>query len=541
MNADLSQEFLKQCNALGVRNFIVCAGSRNSPLVLELLASKNIHVENFFEERSAAFYALGVAKRLHAPVAVVTTSGTAAAELFPALIEAHYSALPLLAVTADLPHAFALSGAPQSIEQKNLYGSYVEHCWDATEPADLRIEKWTQQGPLHVNLRFREPLVPERIRGLDFSCSHKPFVAPKVETSSETEKLLQRFHQEARSPVVILGGLKPHERNTVKELCLKLQLPIYAEAHSGLREDPDLAPYLLRSGENILRLGLTQSVLRLGSVPTLRFWRDLETQYRDLPVFSMSSQPFPGLTRGHFVQSNFSTLPVEKSIRIGASNALLTFDQWYQEMKLELFAAYPRSEAALVHKLSRKLQPHTNLFLGNSLAIRHWDFAADFKPKSFNIHSNRGANGIDGELSTFFGTCKANCNNAALVGDLTALYDLTAPWALRKRRDCPYTLFILNNFGGKIFSGLKHFQEQLTVETREDMIENSHDLSFESWAQFWNLGYERWNDIPSFDVAAKQGIVEINPDLQADREFKKSFEAAWQDAAIKIAQEVRNA
>lgn len=542
MNQSLSLELLKQCHQLGIRHFIVCAGSRNAPLLAELAASENIVVENFFEERSAAFYALGLSKKLNAPVAVLTTSGTAAAELFPALIEAYYSGVPLLALTADLPSAFHNSGAPQCIEQKNIFGLYVQECQDAETPENIQLNRWTRQGPFHVNLRFAEPLIPIAPRGWVFSSikSNPPQIDPKTPPPipSEVQSLLKNFHKNARHPIVILGGLDPEERFFVKKLCLSLNLPIYAEAHSGLREDKELAPLILRSGEKILQIGLCESVLRMGSVPTLRFWRDLEGIHKNLPVYSLSSKRFSGLSReSSFAQMNFSNYSHStlKIPTMGPTNPLLDFDRWYLDIKLEMFSEYPQCESALIHRLSRKLQPQSRIFLGNSLAIRHWDFAADFKDKGFEIFANRGANGIDGELSTFLGLADPKHFNHAIVGDLTALYDLSAPWAVRNTKDLPFVIYVINNFGGRIFSDLKHYQDHLATDKRESWVENTHQLNFQNWAQLWNLGYEKWESIPSFDVAAKQSVVEINPNPQDERDFKKALKDSWAGAATKIA------
>lgn len=144
-NLDSASRLIAELRALGVREFCVCAGSRNSPL----LAVLGTDVFSFVDERSAAFFALGRIKLHGAPVAVVTTSGTAAAELLPACIEAHYSGLPLVLITADRPARFRGTGAPQSIEQVGLFGVYA---------ASSR-EAWDASRPLHVNVEFDEPLL----------------------------------------------------------------------------------------------------------------------------------------------------------------------------------------------------------------------------------------------------------------------------------------------------------------------------------------------------------------------------------------------
>lgn len=153
-NLSAARELVAGLRALGVDDFCVCAGSRNAPL-LAVLMERGLesprHVYSFVDERSAAFFALGRTKRDGKPVAVVTTSGTAAAELLPAAIEAHYSGAPLVLVTADRPARFRGTGAPQAIEQIGLFGVYA-----ATDP-----QQWDGRSPLHFNIEFDEPLIDE--------------------------------------------------------------------------------------------------------------------------------------------------------------------------------------------------------------------------------------------------------------------------------------------------------------------------------------------------------------------------------------------
>ena len=148
-NVHRASRLIDEVRAAGVTDVCVCAGSRNSPLLVVLGARADVRLFSFVDERSAAFFALGRAKALDAPVAVVTTSGTAAAELLPAAIEAHYSGIPLILITADRPARFRGTGAPQSIEQEGLFGVYAE----------TSMETWTRKRPLHINIAVDEPLL----------------------------------------------------------------------------------------------------------------------------------------------------------------------------------------------------------------------------------------------------------------------------------------------------------------------------------------------------------------------------------------------
>lgn len=160
-NLERARQLIREVREAGVNEFCVCAGSRNSPLLAVLgalvvddgksPAPEAIRLFSFVDERSAAFFALGRTKLNGKPTAVVTTSGTAVGELLPATIEAHYSGLPLILITADRPPRYRGTGAPQAIEQLGIFGPY----------ASTSIETWTHDEPLHINIEFEEPLIDE--------------------------------------------------------------------------------------------------------------------------------------------------------------------------------------------------------------------------------------------------------------------------------------------------------------------------------------------------------------------------------------------
>jgi 2-succinyl-5-enolpyruvyl-6-hydroxy-3-cyclohexene-1-carboxylate synthase len=151
MNLERARRLIQQVRELGASDFCTCAGSRNSPLLAVLADADDARLFSFVDERSAAFFALGRVKLQGRPAAVVTTSGTAVAELLPAVVEAHYSSLPLILITADRPGRFHGSGAPQAIEQAGIFGAY----------AATSIESWDRTKPLHINIEFDEPRIDE--------------------------------------------------------------------------------------------------------------------------------------------------------------------------------------------------------------------------------------------------------------------------------------------------------------------------------------------------------------------------------------------
>ncbi|HEX2120048.1 MAG TPA: thiamine pyrophosphate-binding protein [Thermoanaerobaculia bacterium] len=479
-NIELARRLIDAVRRAGAGEFCVCAGSRNSPL-LAVLGASDARLFSFVDERSAAFFALGRMKLHGDPVAVVTTSGTAVAELLPAAIEAFYSGLPLILVTADRPARFRGTGAPQSIEQVGLFGAYAE----------TSLETWSRARPLHLNIEFDEPLLDAPHPAL------RTTLSPQAGRGAMNALLPTAWGEgarradEGRRPLVILGGLAPRHHSRVREL---VHAPVYAEPLSGLREDGTL-PLIFA-----IPRGEFDSVIRIGNVPTLRFWRDLETM--DLPVVHYSDLPFAGLTRGE-------VHPIESLPRIEGP---FDFDR-DREMRARFEALLddePQSELAMFRTLSREIPEGARVYLGNSLPIREWDLAATREPRGFTIEANRGANGIDGQLSTFFGQCDPARENVCVVGDLTAIYDLNAPWIVPQLdRGVRFRIVIVNNGGGRIFSRVPSLRA-LDEPLRERIIENVHDVRFGHWAAMWNIA-----------------VTELRPDAAASKRVWQRYDELW--------------
>jgi len=318
------------------------------------------------------------------------------------------------------------------------------------------------------------------------------------------------------SPLVLIGGLAARDRDRVREFALRMNAPVYAEPLSGLREDGDLEPLLIRNERMLARAGFTR-VIRAGNVPTLRFWRDLDEKLRDLPVVSYSALPFRGLSRGdvHKVQD----LPL-KTPRFDRNEELFARDRQGAEEFDRILEIEPESELAMLRSLSRDFPTGSRIYLGNSLPVREWDLVATREDRGYELDANRGANGIDGQLSTFFGWCAPDALNIAIVGDLTALYDLNAPWIVPQLDpSIEFQIYIVNNGGGRIFSRVPSLRA-LSDGTRERLIENSHALSFEHWAAMWSLAYNNRD--------ASRAVIELLPEAEATARVWARYDELWQ-------------
>lgn len=319
----------------------------------------------------------------------------------------------------------------------------------------------------------------------------------------------------SEKPLVLIGGLVREDRDRVREFAVRLNAPVYAEPLSGLREDAALEPLSLRNERLLARAGFT-GVIRIGNVPTLRFWRDLDEKLRDLPVINYSALPFRGLSRGDV--RGLDDLPRDAK-RVERDDELFSRDRAFSERLDRILEIEPESELALIRGLSNDLPRNARIYLGNSLPVREWDLVATRENRDYVLEANRGANGIDGQVSTFFGWCSPDAPNVAIVGDLTALYDLNAPWIVPQLDPAiEFQIYVINNGGGRIFSRVPSLRA-LSDETRERLIENTHSLSFEHWASMFGLAYNNRD--------AGRAVIEIVPDLDASQRVWQRFDELW--------------
>ncbi|HSY47461.1 MAG TPA: thiamine pyrophosphate-binding protein [Thermoanaerobaculia bacterium] len=455
----------------------------------------DLRIYSFVDERSAAFFALGRAKLSGRPVAVVTTSGTAVAELLPAAVEAHYSGTKLIFITADRPARYRGTGAPQAIEQEGIFGVYG------------------RGSVVHINIEFDEPLIDAVAGSRGFGVSEGEvtgLLSCEVGESPTQQPSSSATQQPTFTrPLLILSGLASAHREKVRNFAARLNAPIYAEPLSGLREDPTLAHLLITSGERMIGRGGFDGVIRIGNVPTLRFWRDLDESRRDLPLISFSDLPFTGCSRGEV--HPLEALPVAVAPR-ARDERFFANDRDHADAIACILDDEPQSELAMVRALSRSIPANARVYLGNSLPIREWDLAGTREPRGFTIAANRGANGIDGQLSTFFGQCDPSRPNVCVVGDLTAIYDSNAPWIVPQLDSgIDWRIVIINNGGGRIFSRVASLQ-RLDTATRERMIENVHGIRFDHWAAMWGI---------------EERVTELRPDAEASARAWKRYDALW--------------
>lgn len=520
-NRQLAAGILSALHEAGVRSLCVCPGGRNAPLVLAAEAARaSFEVVSFFEERSAAFFALGRIKRDHAPAAVLTTSGTAAAELLPAMIEARYAGHPLIAVTADRPRRLRGTGAPQTIDQTTLFTAAHAKFIDLEQPEKLPA-LGPIDGPFHVNVCFDEPLTDGPV-----TMSLPPVrSAPKASTSwinpGEAADAVEGFFRRVRHPLIIVSTLEPAEAHAVGAWLATVEAPLYLEGVSQLRGDPHLQEFSLTAGERILLSpecrAACDGVLRIGGVPTPRFWREAESWPE---VLHVSRVNLPGMA------AHRTVVPPELFFRAAEGVALRTSPRYDKLKALDaritrevaaLLTAEPRCEAALVQAFTRRIDSRARILIGNSLSIREWDLVAPRCPNSQSLFANRGANGIDGLVSTALGLAGGESPTAALIGDLSALYDLAGLWSATQLADHDITLAVVNNGGGMIFDRL----------FRHPAFLNRHDLRLRGWAEMFGWHYGVMKSPDDTWPASSPRLVEILPDTEATARWSDAYAARW--------------
>jgi len=324
--------------------------------------------------------------------------------------------------------------------------------------------------------------------------------------------------------VVMVGGLEPDEREDVFHFCSDLGVPLVAEATSGLREA--LEGLAIHDADRVLKARPPGKILRLGEVPSGRFWRDLE----DLPeisIWSVCRNGLPGLAReSNVLRGRMDrVIPALGEIALaddaldylpGASGRATRID--------ELLESYPDSEPALLRTLSHYVSIGGGLFLGNSLPIREWNLFAQWARPVPSVRANRGANGIDGQVSTWLGWSADVSETWAVVGDLTALYDLAAPFVLEQINCQGRVLAVINNGGGKIFERLPRLQ---TMSPRAaEWMSNPQTADLSGLATLWGMRHLRIRTVDDFDPCEsgeKTLLLEIVPDAAQTT----SFWAAW--------------
>ena len=446
---------------MGVSDFVVSPGSRNAPFLIALgeAASKQIidlHVR--IDERGAAFFALGVSKASNNYVAVICTSGTAAANFHPAALEALHSDNKLLLITADRPSRLRKTGANQTTNQLNIFPGIKTH--DMASEIDLKA--LLKSGPIHLNVQFDEPLISQEKS--DWLSGLK--VVPKTFSNSVAGSI------EVGEGVLVIG----HDRggytvNEINDFAEKLNWPIIAEDPLSFPKAIAHAS-LLFSDQAILESLAPENVVVIGRTTLSRSTNNFIKSAKNLIVIDPRISEIDSKREGNLL---LPTLPAQ----VKCSESDVAIWQKASDIAAGEIATIQWSEQLAIISICESIPDQSAFFVGSSRPVR--DVEAFCHPRSgLDVFANRGLAGIDGNLSTIFGIAQEFENTFAILGDLTFLHDISALINSAKQK---IRIFVIDNNGGAIFSTLP----QAGVENFDQLFGTPHNLDLAKVCAGFNL------------------------------------------------------
>ncbi len=477
LNLQWSQALIAGLVASGVSDAVISPGSRSTPLALSMLRQPRLRCHIAIDERSAGFFALGIAKVQRRPALLLATSGTAPANWLPAIIEASQAGIPLLAMSADRPPELQDCGANQTVHQTGMFAPYVRagHALGAPHAgfdpdylhrlAAQACEQtvWPYPGPVHINQPFREPLLPA-----------EPFIDDSVPPSLklswptpmiDTTRMAELADRISGRPGVIICGEMPANPDLpagLAALAAKLACPILAEPLSGLRfgthDRSQICVGYNRWLERHVDSPIAEKewIIRFGAFPVTR---NLQNYVSGFTATHAVIDPWP-----HWSDPPRRITHLFRSDPLAACTALAQITTANPDATwLDAFMAKEKEVSAQrqpchIEALLDAVPEGSALFIGNSLAIRQLDSSSGHAGKTLHFHANRGASGIDGNISTAAGIAAAHGRTVALIGDLTCQHDLGG---LALARGLDLAIVVVNNGGGGIFDHLpqRHLPE----------------------------------------------------------------------------------
>jgi 2-succinyl-5-enolpyruvyl-6-hydroxy-3-cyclohexene-1-carboxylate synthase len=520
----------------GVRHVCACPGSRSTPLAIELARQRRIKLWMHLDERSAAYFGLGLARALRGPVGLLATSGSAAANFFPAITEANLSRVPLVVLTADRPHELRDNGAAQTIDQLRLYGPHVKWFFDLPEPdgsqaqvqhlasvAARAVATATAEpaGPVHLNWPFREPLVPAQVASHALSRVHtsNPRLSPAPALIDDLVRLLEDHPR----GLIVAGPLDdPSLAEPLTRLAAELGYPILADALSNIRYGRHDRALVIDTFDAFLRDATTaerlapELVLRVGAIPTSKPL----LQFLEAPTHAHHVVVDPGGWRDPSSQAT-DLLHVDPALlcELLVDHMHAVPDpEWAQDWQAinaaarraidACFASEDElSEGRLWATLGRLLPQGALVYAGNSMPVRDMDSFLAQSETQLRCLSNRGTNGIDGVVSSALGASAAQTGPVVLViGDISFYHDLNGLLAARKH-SLDLLVVLVNNDGGGIFSFLPQADAQATADNFELLFGTPHGLNFEPFVDAYGGGFTRVEDWAEFASSVMDGLT----------------------------------
>ena len=546
---------------LGVETAVTSPGSRSTPLTVAAARNPRIEALTILDERSAAFYALGIAKRTHRPVALVCTSGSAAANYFPAIVEASASGTPLLVLTADRPPELRDCSSGQTIDQIKLYGDYVRGFRELAVPEvsdemlsylrqslvhAVNLSLGPDSGPVHLNFPFRDPLAPD----LDGS---KPVLDKTVIEAAATVQTrpCESVHSLGKIDAVALERLGSHQKgvivvgtvnpaggdesfaDAIAMIADKLGWPVIADVLNPLRHHAGENGALISSYDAFLRQPETAdslkptAILQIGTLPTskvLRAWLgSLDAVSFLCTIRPINTDPLhriatPIFSDAHSLAEQMHHQKVDqKWIEAWAEVENKTLES----LNGRLESIDTMFEGKVAWLLSKNLPVATPLFLASSMSVRYAEYFWSAGSRAYSVHCNRGANGIDGTLSTAMGVAHGAKPAVLLTGDLAFLYDSNGLLSVNQLKGS-LTVVLVNNNGGGIF---EHLPVASMDQPFEQYFATPQQVDVATLCQAHGVAHQiihDWNRLlDAISQSSESGVrvLEIVTDRKADRDL----------------------
>jgi len=481
-----------------VKTVVISPGSRSTPLAYAFASTKGLEVYMQVDERSAAYFALGLAKASGNPVVLLCTSGTAASNYHPAITEAYYARIPLIVITADRPHELREVGAPQAIDQIRMYGKHVKYSVDfplAENNSDIEdfidrhisramsVATSAPRGPVHLNVPFREPLLID----FDLEAPKTTFKKRLKSVDSLDANTAQQISQllATSEKGFIIAGEMPigFDKVAFWDFAKALKWPVLCDPLSNLRTEVpeecltlciDHYDALLKS-EVFKEIAVPETVIRFGAQPVAKPLSLYLKKCRPMTVIAVDESPEFRDSLGvvtHHIQTSSETV-----LQIIVDKPKTSYTELWSTANDAATAITNKHEGVagdegiFAKMLFEHLPTRSDLVSGSSMPIRDVDTFFRKTDKDITIFANRGTNGIDGVVSTSFGIQAARKRPTwLLIGDLSFLHDVNG-LIVTRFHEADLTIVVINNDGGGIFSYLpqaeegNHFEELFGTPT----------------------------------------------------------------------------
>ncbi|WP_038172848.1 2-succinyl-5-enolpyruvyl-6-hydroxy-3-cyclohexene-1-carboxylic-acid synthase [Vibrio pacinii] len=550
------QTLLEELTRFGVSDICIAPGSRSTPLTLEADENQKLTLHTHFDERGLGFLALGLAKASNKPVAIVVTSGTAVANLLPAIAEAKLTGEKLVVLTADRPLELVGCGANQAIVQSGIFSHHVTAALDLPSPNLLTPLKWLltsidqlliqqnkQGSAVHINCPFPEPLYSEQPKALyqdyldevaRWQQSERPYCQ---QWSTDRQATVPTASFVDKKGVIVLGCVTVSEAKKAQQLAHKLGWPLLCDPQSGVCSDWAHYDLWLQHHQRAEVINQCQLVLQVGArivSKRLNQWLTEQVERRDADYHYLSPngarnnqahlmQIHHQCEIGCFFDSLLARWPTIGHTTTGWADSLTEVAE-----QVALLALTHLNRDANVDEISLaltvdKLPKSSQIFFGNSLFVRLVDMFG--RLDGYEVYSNRGASGIDGIIATAAGVMRVtNRPTTLFIGDTSALYDINS-LALLTKQTTPMVIVVTNNDGGAIFDLLPVPEQQ-----KQTLYQMPHGYDFEFAAKQFKLGYTRPQTLAEYQHAVEVHLssgkgallVEIQtPANQASNQLKE--------------------